>query len=805
MKITTKILLVIIFFALLAIGTGLIYSKSSSNDLVQRKIEQESKALQDAITGEINKKLDVGLTNAIGFAVNNDIRQALAAQDRETAKTLLGNIGNFYKNNSNFKGIKIHIHTPDLKSFIRSWSPKKYGDDLSRFRHSLRESAKQKKTWAGFEVGTAGLVIRGVVPIAENGKSIGSLEFIQGVGSVSRDFKKEDRQYILLVNNKATAISPKLENNPKIGPYWAANKKWFKDDTIAFAQSLDYEKLKSQGHLITKDYFVTCLPVKDFQGELVGLHVIGENVKVLQSQIAVVKKISNSYLVLIVGLMVVVGIFMMLAMRSMVLKPLNKVHEGLNTFFDFLNKERHDIAPIDLKSKDEIGHMAKVINENMQKTRETYQNEKEIIINNNMTIAEVESAVNQVSHGFYNVSVDALTDQEDFVLLVDNFNTLVSSTREQFNQIGQAILSFSESNFTMRLKTGHASGSMGGLISSINTLGISISELMSFIFNVGNNLQKSAEKLIEASGELQNSSHKQSEAIDESANSIMEISDYITKNNEKISSLLEQAKLMKNIVSTIGDIAEQTDLLALNATIEAARAGEHGKGFAVVSEEVKHLALQTKDALTEINRTINSVVETVNDVASGSEFQQKMVASLRATSEEVSEINGMNSSISEQVNNHVEEVQQEIDSLVATAAKARTLERPQDQICDMEFVFEIAALKLEMINFVFNLTESLATDLSVTSSIGESPVSLWIEKSSGRHFTHTEAWQNTVEQHNKLAELVRAAMQSCSTADDGFACVVKTAMKIEQELDKLFDYMDRIKTEVCQEREGRLA
>lgn len=71
--------------------------------------------------------------------------------------------------------------------------------------------------------------------------------------------------------------------------------------------------------------------------------------------------------------------------------------------------------------------------------------------------------------------------------------------------------------------------------------------------------------------------------------------------------LAEQAQAIGEIIATVNDIAEQTNILALNAAIEASRAGEQGKGFAVVASEVKTLADQSKKATTQVRQILSEI------------------------------------------------------------------------------------------------------------------------------------------------------------------------------------------------------
>ncbi|WP_200762828.1 methyl-accepting chemotaxis protein [Nitrosophilus alvini] len=93
----------------------------------------------------------------------------------------------------------------------------------------------------------------------------------------------------------------------------------------------------------------------------------------------------------------------------------------------------------------------------------------------------------------------------------------------------------------------------------------------------------------------------------------------------KMNSLKDHALQIEDIVKIITDIAAQTNLLALNAAIEAARAGEHGKGFSVVAEEVRNLAVKTQQSLKNINETISVMVENVEDMSKTVEKTSKNI------------------------------------------------------------------------------------------------------------------------------------------------------------------------------------
>lgn len=126
-----------------------------------------------------------------------------------------------------------------------------------------------------------------------------------------------------------------------------------------------------------------------------------------------------------------------------------------------------------------------------------------------------------------------------------------------------------------------------------------------------------------------------SEAVDDIQTKIYHLSESVRSSNDTMVKLQQKTIQIEHIVDLITDITRQTNLLALNAAIESARAGEQGKGFKVVADEVKKLALQSQNATIKVAELVMEIRQDTEESLQKTNTSQLEVVESVAASERV--------------------------------------------------------------------------------------------------------------------------------------------------------------------------
>ena len=114
-------------------------------------------------------------------------------------------------------------------------------------------------------------------------------------------------------------------------------------------------------------------------------------------------------------------------------------------------------------------------------------------------------------------------------------------------------------------------------------------------------------------------------SIEDTINGMNRIKEQVESIADMVVRLSEQSQAIGEIIATVNDLAEQSNLLAVNASIEAAKAGEQGKGFAVVAQEIRSLAAQSKQATTQVRNILFDVQKAISSAVMATELGSKVV------------------------------------------------------------------------------------------------------------------------------------------------------------------------------------
>lgn len=205
--------------------------------------------------------------------------------------------------------------------------------------------------------------------------------------------------------------------------------------------------------------------------------------------------------------------------------------------------------------------------------------------------------------------------------------------------LGKRINETTASLQTMILQTREASSDLSSAaaeilaattqqLSSSNEQSASISQTTTTVEEIKTITEQAvtrAQDVSESSLRTREVSKTGNQSVQETVASMEKIKQRVESIAENILALAEQTQQIGEIITTVSDIAAQSNMLSLNASVEAARAGEHGKGFAVVAAEVRGLATQSKQATAQIRAILSDIQDATNAAVMATEEGSKQV------------------------------------------------------------------------------------------------------------------------------------------------------------------------------------
>ncbi|MBZ9611210.1 methyl-accepting chemotaxis protein [Rheinheimera maricola] len=197
----------------------------------------------------------------------------------------------------------------------------------------------------------------------------------------------------------------------------------------------------------------------------------------------------------------------------------------------------------------------------------------------------------------------AVAGNDEMTSLATDFNGMLGDFQDLIRTVNQALEMLDQATNELAKSTADTSRGMQQQQNETDMVATAVTEMGATINEIASNTETTAAK---AEATNHNAQTGRTE-VQQTVQRINTLSERLQTATNVVAELEKDSKTIGSVLDVIRGIAEQTNLLALNAAIEAARAGEQGRGFAVVADEVRNLAMRTQDSTRQIESIVGGL------------------------------------------------------------------------------------------------------------------------------------------------------------------------------------------------------
>ncbi|MDO9229361.1 MAG: methyl-accepting chemotaxis protein [Syntrophales bacterium] len=250
----------------------------------------------------------------------------------------------------------------------------------------------------------------------------------------------------------------------------------------------------------------------------------------------------------------------------------------------------------------------------------------------------------KIAGGDLTVEAASLSDSD---VLGNAFSTMVATLRRQIEEIVEGVNVLASSGSEIMASVSQLTAGAAETSTAVSETTTTVEEVKQTT-DVSSQKAKHVAELGRKSVEISQTGLK---SIEDTINGMNRIKEQVESIADMVVRLSEQSQAIGEIIATVNDLAEQSNLLAVNASIEAAKAGEQGKGFAVVAQEIRSLAAQSKQATTQVRNILFDVQKAISSAVMATELGSRAVEEgVRLSTQAGEAIDVLAQSVSESTN-----------------------------------------------------------------------------------------------------------------------------------------------------------